>query len=130
MEGILSYFTFKAALWMVAVLMLYVGYCKVYDLLDEGGKNKIFTLKMGKRWMQCTSRMAFWGGFGIVLLAVANFVVKLKISAWWANVVAFAMYAVIGYVAEFLILACSITIVSAIWWVGLELVDGIKKLLK
>lgn len=110
--------------------MLYVGYCKVYDLLEKGGRNKILTLKMEKRWMQCTSRMAFWGGFGIVLLAVANFVVKLQISTWWANVIAFAIYAVIGYVAECLILVVAVIIVLTIWNFGFETIEAIKRLLK
>ena len=114
MTEFLSFFTIKAALCVVAVLMLVLGFIKLYDIMEKGERHNLFSLKVQNRWMTLVARALFYGGLLVIAFAVINIIVGMGITApFWVYWLVFSFYMFIGYVAELVLLFLGM-LVSAI----------------
>ena len=112
MAEILSFFTIKAGLCVVSVLMLGVSILKVADFFEGPAEQKVFSLKMNKTWMTVLSRVFFYLGLIIIALTSVKITYDMGVVApFWVYVMIFSIYAFIGYVIQLILVVIEVVLV-------------------
>lgn len=97
--------------------MLVVTALKMYDLLVcSDGEGSFLTLQMTKPWMTVVSRMFFYAGFAVVVMAVINVLTGLALATpWWVHLLVFTLYFILGFVIQMVIVYVAAIICMFVW---------------
>jgi len=121
MSEILSFFSFKTSLIIVAVLMLFVVLCKIYNLLQVDSADCSFlSLKTTKPWMTFLCRFFFYLGLFVVALTAINFVYQdfqASGTAWWISVFLFCYYGAIGLILQLILMTAIFVALLLLFWI-------------